>query len=148
MVHGSALAPCGLDCLKCYSHVEGPIGYHARRLQELLGPNFALYAERFSRVGLTRFDDYLQFKDVLSYLASPDCRGCRKGNGCKWPGCGVRKCLVERGIAFCYQCDEFPCRNTGFDPHLENRWVVMNVWMKEIGPERFLLETLDEPRYK
>ena len=142
------IAPCGLNCRKCYSHVDGPIGRHAKSLQDLLGPNFSVYAQRFSQLGLTKFNAYPQFKELLSYLAAPDCSGCRKGDGCKYPGCGVRECLVQRRIAFCYQCNEFPCKKSGFDPHLEKRWIAMNMRMKEVGPEQFLFETRDETRYK
>lgn len=142
------IAPCGLNCRKCFAHVDGPIGRHARALRDLLGPNFAVYAQRFSSLGLTKFEAYPGFAQLLSYLAEPDCRGCRTGDGCKWPGCGVQKCLVERGIAFCCECDQFPCQQTGFDPHLTKRWTAMNLRIKEVGPERYLAETKDDPRYR
>jgi len=144
----NTLAPCGLNCRKCFAHVDGPIGRHARALKDLLGPNFAVYARRFSGLGMPRFESYPGFADLLSYLAQPDCRGCRSGVGCKWPDCGVRRCLVERGIEFCYQCRQFPCEQSGFDPHLVKRWVAMNLRMREVGPAQYLAETRDEPRYK
>jgi hypothetical protein len=142
------LAPCGLNCRKCFSYRDGPIGHHAGALQDLLGPNFAVYAQRFAQLGLTRFESYPGFADLLAYLAEPDCGGCREGQGCKWPDCGVQRCFAQRKIAFCYQCDEFPCGQTGFDPHLERRWIAMNERMREVGPEHFLVETQGESRYK
>ena len=41
------LAPCGLNCRKCFAYTKGEIAFHSKKLQELLG-NFDVYAERFS----------------------------------------------------------------------------------------------------
>ncbi len=138
------LAPCGLNCRKCLGHTEGDIGFHSKKLQELLG-NFDVYAERFSAF-LPEFKDYPSFKKMLSYFAAPDCIGCRQGM-CKYPNCGVADCYREKGVDFCFQCDEFPCEKTNFDPHLEKRWRQMNTRMKEIGVEAYYEETKDLCRY-
>ena len=42
------LAPCGLNCAKCLSYVEGDIKKNAGELKRLLGA-FDNYAVRFSR---------------------------------------------------------------------------------------------------
>lgn len=139
------LAPCGLSCAKCFAHTEGKIGYHSRELEKLLG-RFDVYAERFSAF-LPAFKDYPAFKRLLAYLAEPDCTGCRTG-ACKYPDCGVAACFREKGVDFCYQCDEFPCEKTNFDPHLKQRWIDMNNRMKEVGPEAYYEETKDLCRYR
>jgi hypothetical protein len=38
------------------------------------------------------------------------CHGCGPGSEkCFNEGCEIRRCAVDRGIRFCYQCDGFPC---------------------------------------
>jgi hypothetical protein len=138
------LAPCGLSCRKCFAYTKGEIYFHSKKLQELLG-NFDVYAERFSNF-LPEFKNYPQFKIMLTYFADPDCIGCRQGT-CKYPNCGVVNCYRARGVDFCFQCDDFPCNKTNFDPHLEKRWLRMNTRMKEIGVEAYYEETKDSCRY-
>ena len=138
------LAPCGLSCEKCFGFTQGRIAGLAKDLERALG-NFDVYAQRFSHF-LPVFENYPAFKEVLVYLAAPDCAGCRAG-ACKYPNCGVIECFRSKGVDFCFQCDEFPCEKTNFDPHLHRRWLQMNQRMKEIGPEAYYEETRDDPRY-
>ena len=141
----NCLAPCGLSCEKCFAYNRGKVGRHARELKKALG-NFDIFAERFSSF-LPVFENYQGFKTLLAYLAEPDCPGCRQGK-CKYPNCGVAPCHKSQGVDFCFQCEEFPCDRTNFDPHLHKRWIAMNQRMKEIGPLFFYEETREEPRYK
>ncbi len=60
---------------------------------------------------------------------------------------GVTECYKKKGVDFCFQCDEFPCEKTNFDPHLKARWIKMNNRMKEIGVESYYEETKDLCRY-
>lgn len=138
------LAPCGLSCRKCFAYIKGDIAFHSKKLQELLG-NFDVYAERFSAFK-PEFKNYPSFNKMLSYFAAPDCTGCRQG-ACKYPNCGVADCYKEKGVDFCFQCDDFPCNKTNFDPHLEKRWLQMNKRMKDIGVEAYYEETKDMCRY-
>jgi hypothetical protein len=57
------------------------------------------------------------------------------------------RCYKDKGIDFCFQCDEFPCDKTNFDPDLKRRWIQMGSRMKEIGVEAYYAETKDAPRY-
>ena len=139
------LAPCGLSCRKCFAHIQGDIAMHSKELHRLLG-NFDVYAERFSEF-LPVFILYAPFKKMLEHLAAPDCKGCREDT-CKYPNCGVAGCSKEKGVDFCFQCDEFPCEKTNFDPHLQKRWISMNNRMKEIGVEAYFEETKDDCRYR
>ena len=139
------LAPCGLSCRKCFAHIEGQISQQSIGLQKLLG-NFDIYAERFSN-SLPEFKNYPSFKKLLSYLAEPDCKGCRRQSTCKFANCGVFECSRKKGVDYCFHCDEFPCEKTNFDPHLKARWIKMNNRMKEIGVESYYEETKDLCRY-
>ncbi|MCU0646166.1 MAG: DUF3795 domain-containing protein [bacterium] len=138
------LAPCGLNCKKCLANAKGEIKYHSITLKNLLG-SFDRYAERFSGF-MPVFKNYQQFKDLLEFLTRGNCNGCRSGD-CKYPNCGVAKCYQEKGVDFCFQCDEFPCDRTNFDPELKQRWLQMNNRMREIGIEAYFDETKDLPRY-
>lgn len=139
------LAPCGLNCRKCLANVDGPIRAASTALQEALG-SFDSYAERFSRFEKV-FAGYPAFKEVLAYLAQGDCRGCREGT-CKFFDCAVMACHKAKGVDFCFQCPEFPCERTNFDPNLRARWLQMQLRMREIGVEAFFEETKDLPRYQ
>ncbi len=133
-----------MSCRKCFAYTDGEISQAGKALQGHLG-NFDIYAERFSKF-LPKFKQYPEFKSLLTYFAEPDCEGCRKGT-CKYPNCGVVACYSEKGVDFCFQCDEFPCNKSNFDPHLEKRWISMNNRMKEIGVEAYYEETKDLCRY-
>jgi hypothetical protein len=138
------LAPCGLNCAKCQFCGEGDIKKHAFELRRLLG-SFDGYAERFSNF-LPVFANYPAFKALLWQFAEANCGGCRNGD-CKYPNCGVAPCSREKGVDFCFQCAEFPCDRSNFDPNLHKRWIAMNRRMKEIGAEAYFEETKDQPRY-
>ncbi len=139
------LAPCGLNCGKCQAYSEGEIKKHAVELKRLLG-SFDSYAERFSRF-LPVFKKYPAFKDLLSHFSEANCKGCRKGD-CKYPNCGVASCYKQKRVDFCFQCNEFPCDRTNFDPDLHKRWLGTNRCLKEIGVEAYFEETRDQPRYR
>ncbi|NIQ05751.1 MAG: DUF3795 domain-containing protein [Candidatus Korarchaeota archaeon] len=139
------LAPCGLNCQKCFANSRGEIKRHSTELQKRLG-SFDTYAERFSNF-LPVFKNYPSFKELLAHFTQGDCDGCRSGT-CEYPNCGVFTCYKEKGVDFCFQCDEFPCDNTNFDPHLKRRWIQMNNRMKDIGVDAYFEETKDLPRYR
>ncbi|MFX1320585.1 MAG: DUF3795 domain-containing protein [Promethearchaeota archaeon] len=139
------LAPCGLSCRKCFANSNGEIRKKSMELQEQLG-SFDRYAERFSTF-LPVFKNYPSFKELLTYLTQENCSGCRKGS-CFYPDCGVRSCYKDKGVDFCFQCDEFPCDKTNFDPDLKRRWIQMNNQMKEVGLKLYYQNTKDLLRYE
>ena len=139
------LAPCGLNCRKCFAHTKGDITLHSQALQECLGA-FDIYAQRFSTFE-PAFENYPAFKEMLALFAQPACDGCRQGT-CLYPNCGVITCYKEKGVDFCFRCDEFPCDKTNFDPHLRRRWRQMNRRMQEVGVKAYFEETKDLPRYR
>ncbi len=139
-----ALAPCGLSCAKCLAKDDGGIALGSRELLRLL-TNFERHAERFAAMNPV-FAKYGAFQDMLTYFAAGSCKGCRQGE-CLHKGCRVTSCVKTKGVDFCFQCAEFPCANTGFDPFLERRWRTMNERMRDVGVEAFHNETKDLPRY-
>jgi hypothetical protein len=72
--------------------------------------------------------------------------GCRQGNA-QTPFCAAKDCFREKGVDFCFQCDEYPCHRNHFPPNLEQRWRAYNDRMREVGAERFYEEQRAKPRY-
>jgi len=143
----SRLAPCGLHCGKCFAFTDGDINQHSRLLKQSLG-DFDVYAERFvTLLEEPVFKKYGEFKEMLSYFASVGCKGCRLEKCKLFKSCKVRDCHEQKNVDFCFQCNEFPCNNTGFDPHLHKRSVAINQRMKEVGVEKYYEEIKDKSRY-
>jgi len=143
----SALAPCGFSCEACFAYVDGDIRRHSLKLKEKLG-NFGPYAERFTTM-MERpiFKKYPDFKEMLDFLASENCRGCRNEQCRLFKGCGVRPCHQEKGVDYCFQCDEFPCNRTNFDEQLTKVWVAVNEKIRKMGIEQYYEKSKTRPRY-
>lgn len=142
-----AIAPCGLCCETCFAHVDGDIRRYSLKLKEKLG-NFHLNAKRFE----TLLDDpifkkYSEFKEMLDYLASEHCTGCRNEQCKMFKDCGVRPCHQEKQIDFCYLCDAFPCDRTNFDDGLYKGWVRINEMIKAEGIEKYYEKAIKRSRY-
>jgi hypothetical protein len=143
----ASLAPCGLSCETCFAHADGDIRRYSRGLKEKLG-NFGPYAQRYEALlGDPVFRKYPDFAEMLAYLASENCRGCRNEQCKLFRGCGVRPCHQEKGVDFCYQCDAFPCDRTGFDERLYEAWLRINEILRDKGIEKYYEKTLERPRY-
>jgi len=141
------IGPCGLCCATCFAFEKGEIAQLSRKLQKKLG-NFSIYAERFA--GLLdnpQFGLYPAFAAMLGVFAGGGCRGCRQEECKLFSGCRVKECHRGKQVDFCYQCHEFPCNRTGFDDHLQKRWIAIGAQIKKTGIERYYLETINKPRY-
>lgn len=43
-------------------------------------------------------------------IASNACFGCKSGQAAEWcRTCALKKCARDKGVAFCYECLEYPC---------------------------------------
>jgi len=141
------IAPCGLCCETCFAHVSGDIRKYSMKLVEKLG-NFHINAKRFE----TLLDDpifkkYADFKEMLDYFASENCKGCRNEQCKLFKDCGIRVCHQEKQIDFCYQCDQFPCDKTNFDPGLYKGWVAINEIIQKKGIETYCEKARVRHRY-
>ncbi|MES9996376.1 DUF3795 domain-containing protein [Desulfovibrio aminophilus] len=143
--HLARLAPCGLNCGGCLAFSGGPVQEAAQSLIRALGPDFAPYAERFTAMNPV-FADYPAFARLLEFLGHGSCGGCRQ-SGCLFQACGVHACIRDKGLDFCFQCDDFPCDAHGLPPALAERWRTNNERMREEGPEAYWLRIKDTPRY-
>jgi hypothetical protein len=141
------LGPCGLYCGKCFAFEKGSIKQHSIELRKALG-NFDIYAQRFTTLlEEPAFENYPQFKEMLTFFTDGYCKGCRKDNCKLFKECKVRECALEKQVGFCFECQEFPCDHTGFDENLRKRWVFINNRMKDIGIEAYFNEIKDKSRY-
>jgi len=139
--------PCGLLCEKCFAYDHGQIRILAEQLKKELG-YFDNYANRFTKLlAEPRFENYPEFKEFLDLLACGTCRGCRKQNCALFKDCRVKQCTKQKKLDFCFQCADFPCRNTGFDENLEARWIDINERILDIGLLCYYHEIKDKSRY-
>ena len=113
-------APCGIDCGVCE---------------------------------LNMCKDNPQLIDVLVSMGIPrekiPCDGCRsiQGNCPVIKGtCETYKCVTEKNVEFCFECDEFPCvklqpsaDRANILPH--NMKVFNLCTMKRVGVENFILQS-------
>jgi len=45
-----------------------------------------------------------------SYKDKFGCPGCQKANGkIFWGECRLAKCVIDKGLNYCYECDDFVC---------------------------------------
>jgi len=138
------LAPCGLDCSRCADYAGGEIQKLSLRLSELL--NGYLRVARV-REGINPvYSGYPQFEEMLKSFAQAACSGCRGDNVLCPIECVAGECTREKGVDFCFQCEEFPCSKK-VDPHTQARWLKFNQRMKKIGVEEFCQEQSKLPRY-
>jgi hypothetical protein len=109
--------------------------------------NLLAYAKRYGslRLILNSKDacDFNEFMKGLEWIGSQNepCKGCRFGGGWSWwKDCPVRECTMQKGISFCYECQDFPCRNLTEEPLLERKkeMIETNNKIKAIGIESWM----------
>jgi hypothetical protein len=139
--------PCGILCEKCFAYNNGRIKYYAERLKANLG-EFDIYAKRFvTLLDEPVFSKYPDFKELLNLLSSNNCQGCRKQECHLFKNCKVRNCYKDKGVDYCFQCNDFPCNESGFDDNLKQRWIKINHKIRETGLKNYYNEIKDQPRY-
>jgi hypothetical protein len=115
-------APCGLDCFNCSGYEDNVTEEYKERVSEFFG---------------------------IPIEETP-CKGCRDEKGkCKWANgqCATRDCVQEKGVTYCHECDEFPCKllrptKQGADyPH--NMKVYNLCRMKFFGIDKWIEEAAD-----
>jgi len=141
----SRLAPCGLSCGHCAAYAGGPVQRSAAALAAALGDNFAPYAERFAPMN-PAFAHYAGFRELLDFLASGSCGGCRE-QGCLFQACRVPDCAAEHEVDYCFECAAFPCDRHGMPDRLAEIWRTNNERMAKIGVEAWYDGCCKRPRY-
>lgn len=138
------LAPCGLDCSRCADYESGEIRQLSLKLGQLLN-NYGRVA-KMKADNNHIFGNYQHFEEILASFSRASCSGCR-GNNVLCPiECRAKACHREKGVDFCFQCNEYPCGQQFTGPMRES-WLRRNDRMKEIGAVEFYLEQKELPRY-
>lgn len=84
---------CGLYCGLCDKHTTIP--RHAAALIESM------------KKGEQKAPD--EVWNALKEMAEPPSDMCCRSGKCGAPWCAVRKCVKEKGLTVCPECDEYPC---------------------------------------
>ena len=115
-------APCGLDCFNCLSYEGNITEEHKNRTAEFL---------------------------KIPVEETP-CKGCRGENGkCKWANgqCATWDCALEKGVTYCYECADFPCKllmPTLQGAQFPHNMKVYNLCrMRLVGIEKWIEESLE-----
>ena len=125
------ISVCGLNCAKCDI-------YQASHGNEILR------------------DEIIEwFKKERNETVKPDqikCAGCRGPIDRHWsPDCKMMLCARDRGLQFCFECEDFPCtyvnefRSDGISHH--ERTIENLEKMKEIGIEAWIEEQKRKGQY-
>lgn len=138
------LAPCGIDCERCVRCAHGSVKQAAQDLAESL-TGFEKMAPRMAD-HVPALAQYSGFVEVLDFFSQADCEGCRAG-GSQLPFCATRTCFAEKGVNFCFECDEYPCERNQYPQNLAERWRACNDRMRDVGAVAYYRESLGKPRY-
>ena len=92
------------------------------------------------------FNSYPNFENVLNYFSTVSCSGCRGKNVQCFLNCIAKTCHKEKGVDFCFQCNDYPCQKQITGP-LGERFKKLGDRMKEIGVVEFYKERVKLPRY-
>ena len=100
-----------ISCCGCYYCKK--CAYYTGEITSL-AENLLEYVKKYRSLAFFNKSDtfsYTELKVSLEWLSERElCKGCRSsGKGSWWPDCPIRKCILEKGIDFCFNCDLFPC---------------------------------------
>jgi hypothetical protein len=115
----SLTAPCGLDCFNC-----------------------EIYEKNITEEMKMQFASKIQ-KDPEEV----SCKGCRREKGCKHlrQPCETLKCVEDKGLEFCFECEECPCvklqpAKEGADRYPHNFKLFNLCRMNAVGVEKWAEE--------
>lgn len=120
-------APCGIDCFNCELYEENLIPPVRDRIAAATGRSPETIA----------------------------CKGCREQGNCTITDepCATRGCVVEKGLDYCHECAEFPCRrlmplaaNADRRPHNFKLYNLCR--MKAVGVRRWAEEEARDVRLR
>lgn len=127
---------CGCYCRTCHWYSDA-LRKPAAQLSELVKSNFEVGGWINYKGGNSAAT--LKGLEILSKSACAF--NCKGGSG--WGSYPVRKCCIEKGFDFCFECTEFPCeRNWSEKSEHTNVFTAEKIKrlqeMKEIGVEEWV----------
>ncbi len=151
------IAPCSLLCYTCMAFKDGAIPTCARKLHTYSDGYCELRSAHLPESEReTWHREFQTFHDTLGYLGMASCPGCRNDpsaeNGC-FEGCVIPVCVKERGLNFCAECEEFPCRMAREfldrqDDKVGVAWETGSRRIREVGAEAYFEEKKDTSQYQ
>ena len=115
-------APCGLDCFNCPCYKDNITDEYKKQISEFL----------------------------KIPLEEAPCKGCRDEKGkCKWVigQCATWNCALEKGVSYCYECSDFPCKllmPTLQGAQFPHNMKVYNLCrMKHFGIDKWIEESIE-----
>ena len=122
---------CGIYCPNCGVRCRLPKEASALRATMKAGD-----WEDFGP-GIEGFTPFWKFLNGLADTSTA--QNCREGN-CGHPGCGIRICAREKGVAACPMCADFPCDMINTFSQSEPTLVFDGLRMKEISIGKWIDE--------
>lgn len=134
---------CGLYCGTCGVYKGRIVAKIAADFRELIAAHeFAEWVPKYEKIDFS-FDEFQKgVKFFSNQERGPYCQTpCQQDGGV--PFCEIRPCAREKGVAICFECEEFPCRL--FSPFLKRHPEIVDEEkkFKELGMERWV-ESLEE----
>ena len=138
------IAPCGIDCSRCVSYIDGDIAKLCQSLLDHLSgfEKMAGMMKNFEPL----FNNYENFIALLTHFSKASCPGCRNG-AIGNTMCAAKDCHKTEQVDFCFQCPHYPCTKNHFNDKLHHKWLANNNAMKENGVEAFYTKQKSLPRY-
>jgi len=127
------VAYCGIYCRNC-DYYTGKIAKIGKQALDLVKKHteFKIIAEQDEAFN---YDDFIKGVEWLANIKL--CLNCRAGDG--WGGCPIRKCALEKGVDYCFECSEFPCKTL---EDVSPKVVARLQEIKDKGLENWLKEQL------
>ena len=102
------IAYCGVYCADCPAYTQSIANTAGNLHQELKRNKLGKTAPALAKIpAFKAFKHYQKFSDLLGTMMKMVCKKpCRMGGGS--PDCQIRKCVKDKGLVGCWQCDNFP----------------------------------------
>ena len=107
------IAPCSALCFSCTNCKDGVFSEFSPvfdRFGEIFNQAFSGIPDTRGKKITSFFQD---FSDSFQNPCGGQCHGCREDlslkQGCA-ENCGIPSCAAQRGVDFCADCSDFPCK--------------------------------------
>lgn len=145
------IAPCGFCCYTCMAKNNGAVEKRAKEIMVYFEGYYNFMKENLP-FGKKRYAKEIKdFEERLGKFTERKCPGCRSGalRGCCIPDCFILKCVKERGIDFCGECDDFPCEKSKsfFKGKTLTQFLNNNENIKKDGIEKYHSDAISRSHY-
>ena len=125
-----AVSYCGNYCRKC-DWYTGKIKEPADQLLALIKKRPEIKGWVSEKCDANNFIKGLEWLSEAGFCTYT----CKAGSG--WSQCPVRKCCENKGLSFCFECADFPCKLWGKWPFDQSKIERLNE-IKEMGVQEWI----------